>query len=111
VIQRDNPALLLCTFIFPAFFLLTGCGKPAPDPAKALVGKHVTIQFRRDALGGAATLPVSPFTTNINGADTSASGKVERVEGNWLVIKRGGNLAWIPREVILAIEEPDTRKQ
>ena len=103
--------LHLFTFILPATLLLSGCGSQAPDPARKLIGKNVTIQFRRDALGGAANIPVPPFTNNINGAETSASGKVEMVEGNWLVIQRSGNLTWIPREVVLAIEEPDNRKK
>ncbi len=77
----------------------------APDPAKKLVGKAVTVQFRRDALGGAASIPVSPFTNSINGAETSFTGKVEQVEGSWLVVAFGGKRIWVPREVILAVEE------
>lgn len=107
---KKSPAPFLAACM-TAFFLLPGCGSQAPDPAKRLVGKNVTIQFRRDALGGAANIPVPPFTNNINGAETSASGKVEMVEANWLVIQRSGNLTWIPRDVILAIEEPDNRKR
>ena len=83
-----------------------GCQKPeAPDPAKQLVGKSVTVQFRRDALGSAATIPVSPFTNNLNGADTSFTGKVYRVDGNWLIVDFREKRVWVPREVVLAIEE------
>lgn len=103
--------LKLFTLILPFCFLLPGCGSTPQDSARKLIGKTVKVQFRRDALGGAASIPISPFTDNMNGADTSALGKVEIVEGNWIVIQRSGKLTWIPREVILAIEEPDNRKQ
>jgi hypothetical protein len=48
---------------------------------------------------------VSPFTNSINGAETSFTGKVEQVEGSWLVVAVGGKRIWVPREVILAVEE------
>jgi hypothetical protein len=95
--------VILC---FLAFAVGNGCQKTeAPDPAKQLVGKNVTVQFRRDALGSAATIPVSPFTNNLNGADTSFTGKVYRVDGNWLVVDFREKRVWVPREVVLAIEE------
>lgn len=89
-----------------AFGMGNGCQKSeAPDPAKQLVGKNVTVQFRRDALGGATTIPVSPFTNVINGAETSFTGKVYQVEGNWLIVDFRDKRVWVPREVVLAVEE------
>jgi|GEM_PF-700671 len=95
--------IILCLL---AFAVGNGCQKTeAPDPAKQLVGKSVTIQFRRDALGSAATIPVPPFTNNMNGAETSFTGKVYRVDGNWLIVDFREKRVWVPREVVLAIEE------
>ena len=46
----DGKWILLCLL---AYALGNGCQKyETPDPAKKLVGKAVTVQFRRDALGG-----------------------------------------------------------
>jgi hypothetical protein len=99
----DGKWILLCLL---AYAVGNGCQKyETPDPAKKLVGKAVTVQFRRDALGGAASIPVFPFTNSINGAETSFTGKVEQVEGSWLVVAFGGKRIWVPREVILAVEE------
>lgn len=95
--------IILCLL---AFGVGNGCQKSeAPDPAKQLVGKIVTVQFRRDALGGAASIPVSPFINGINGAETSFTGKVYRVDGNWLIVDFREKRVWVPREVVLAIDE------
>jgi hypothetical protein len=95
--------IILCLL---AFAMGNGCQKSVPpDPAKQLVGKIVTVQFRRDALGGATTIPVSPFTNVINGAETSFTGKVYQVEGNWLIVDFRDKRVWVPREVVLAVEE------
>lgn len=41
----------------------------------------------------------------MNGAETSFTGKVYRVEGNWLIVDFRDKRVWVPREVVLAVEE------
>lgn len=67
-------------------------------------GKNVRVQFRRDALGAAASLPVPPTTGEINGAATCVVGKLTKAEGNGIVIGPEERPKWIPREVILFVE-------
>jgi len=45
-------------------------------PAILEAGVQCIVQFRRDALGGATTLPVSPTAHSINGAVVSMQGKL-----------------------------------
>ena len=69
-------------------------------------GRTCTVQFRRgDALGGAGSLPVSPLTSNINGADTAISGKIRRVTEEWIVMDRAnGTEIWIPKSAVLLVQ-------
>ena len=80
--------------------LLAGCDAGPTPP----VGKHCAIQFRRDALGAGASIPVSPMTDNINGADTMISGTVKNTAGDWVVLDHGGSEVWVPKAVILLIK-------
>jgi hypothetical protein len=68
------------------------------------LGLDCTIQFRRDALGTAASLPVPPLSGAINGADTSLVGKLKSVNGEWVVVERAGGEIWIPKSVVLLVE-------
>ena len=68
------------------------------------MGKNVRVQFRRDALGAAAALPISPTTGEINGASTTVVGTLIRVEADAIVVDSQGRPKWIPREVILLVE-------
>lgn len=68
------------------------------------VGKNVRVQFRRDALGAAASLPIPPMTGEINGAETTVVGHLIKVEGTGIVIGPEERPKWIPREVILFVE-------
>ncbi len=83
--------------------VFTGCGKQ--DVPALQVGKACTIQFRRDALGAASHNPVPPTTNNMNGADTSIDGTLKRATAEWVVIDRKGRELWIPKSVILLIEQ------
>lgn len=72
------------------------------------IGQVIEIQFRRNALGAASDLPISPDTGQINGAATSIVGRLQSVSDSEIVIMRSrGNQAahpyWIPREVILFV--------
>jgi len=83
--------------------LLPGCDKPQAH-LKSLIGKSVNVQFRRDALGAAAALPVPPTSDGINGAATSISGTLVAVENDSVVVEVDKKSNWIPKNVILSIE-------
>jgi hypothetical protein len=102
--------------------LLAGCGDTATysdasaserPPVK--VGQNVTVEFRRDALGAAHDLPISPRISSINGADLIVSGTVTEVRPGWIQLKTINtnqtvngkpveSLCWIPMTVVLAID-------
>ena len=83
--------------------VFTGCG--GPEAPVLQTGKACTVQFRRDALGAAANLPVSPTTHNINGAETCVMGTLKRATAEWVVIEKNAKEIWVPRSVILLIEQ------
>ncbi len=95
------------SFIFTLALLgsvvFTGCGKQ--DVPALQVGKACTVQFRRDALGAAANTPVPPMVNRMNGAETCAMGTLKRATAEWVVIEKNGKEIWIPRSVILLIEQ------
>ena len=103
-------ALLLC-FLFPA------CQRTTSHTASPYLREHIgeicTVQFRRDALGSGATLPVSPTTGSINGAEVAVGGKLVAVEGDGIVIEglppHQANTYWIPFHAILLVEVPKKR--
>jgi hypothetical protein len=88
------------------FMLITavavgGCG---PSQIKQPpIGKGVTVQFRRDALGSAHTLPVPPTTDSQNGAQVSLIGTLVLVNAEWVVLKHSERDHWVPREAVLLI--------
>ena len=69
-----------------------------------MVGETVRVQFRRDALGSGAPLPVPPTTSEINGASTVLIGKLIHAESHAIVVEADGRQNWIPREVILLVQ-------
>ena len=68
------------------------------------LGENCTVQFRRDALGSAANLPVSPLTGSINGAETCVIGKLRSFSGEWVVVERAADTLWIPKAVVLLVQ-------
>jgi hypothetical protein len=98
--MKNHLATIVCFATVSITMLLAGCDSGPTPP----VGKSCTIQFRRDALGAAASVPVSPMTDNINGADTCISGTLKRTEGNWLVLDRGGAEVWVSKTAVLLIK-------
>jgi hypothetical protein len=79
--------------------LLSACSGNPPG------GKEATIQFRRgDSLGGGGNLPVSPTTNSINGATVSLSGKIIKIEADWVVVETKQEEIWIPKSAILLIQ-------
>ena len=82
--------------------LFSGCH----ESALALQpGKPCVVQFRRDALGAGASLPIPPLTQTMNGAETCVAGTFERTAGHWIVIQQNGVDVWIPESVVLAITQ------
>ena len=86
-----------------ASVLLSGCDQQ--DAPTLQTGKPCTIQFRRDALGAGASLPISPMTGGINGAYTSISGTLKRVTAEWVVIEQNGDEISVPKSVVLLIQQ------
>ena len=91
---------------------LSGCSSDIDENMKSSeltkwMGKNVRIQFRRDALGAAASLPISPNTGEINGASTTLVGTLQKVDAAGIAIgnhQRKTSPRWIPREAILFVE-------
>jgi hypothetical protein len=75
-------------------------------PLAALVGKDCKVQFKRNALGGGADLPVSPFFDVINGAQVSCVGRLLAVtrDGLFLKMPEGNRHLWIPMDSILLVD-------
>ena len=109
LIQRPHPfmktllSILACVAAIAVTVSFTGCGR-AIGAESSGAGKPCTVQFRRDALGAAASLPISPTTGSINGAETAISGRYVGTREDWVIVSRGEHEVWIPRSVILLIE-------
>jgi hypothetical protein len=91
--------------------ILAGCKSDTPTDMTSSelakwIGKNVTIQFRRDALGAAADLPISPTTGSINGAEVTVNGNLLNVDATGITIGiyQRPNSRWIPKDVILFVE-------
>ena len=79
-----------------------------PSLTAPAVGAPCTVQFRRDLLGTHSNLPVDPLTNGINGARTSVSGKLLRVDADWIVLQRKQGQLWIPRRNVLLLDIQQT---
>jgi len=67
--------------------------------------KTCTVQFRRDALGAARDLPVSPMTGGINGATVAVVGKLRSFDEEWLAVDtEKDGVVFIPKEVVLLVQ-------
>jgi hypothetical protein len=103
---------LIPTLIAVLLVAAGGCnnarvGTAAPAAGLAVpIGSTCIVQFRRDALGSAAALPVSPLTTEINGATLSVSGKLLRADVDWAVLEREGEQLWIQHDSVLLLRFP-----
>ena len=69
-----------------------------------LIGKHVRVSLRRDALGLAATSTPEPDANMIAGKEVVVRGTVERFGDGWLVLKGSSKRYWIATSGILLIE-------
>ena len=89
----------------PLLALLAAC---SDVPTDLPLGETVTVQFRRDALGGGANLPVPPTTNSVNGAEVSLTGKLLRVDFDWILLDVPGStsLHWIDIDSVLLVSVP-----
>lgn len=96
---------LLTIALLSTSVVLIGCEtRPVVAP-----GTKCAVQFRRDALGAAANLPVSPDTDNINGAQVSLTGTLKSMNADWIVVTQGKTDYWIARDSVLMLKiEPTT---
>jgi hypothetical protein len=100
-IMRTFIAIFATSAALIGALLLTACNNAdvvAGTPT-ALPGKICTVQFRRDALGAAASLPVPPMSEGTNGATTSITGKLKSATGDWIVVDPGGTDPGRPIEI------------
>jgi len=77
---------------------------PASHPLAQYLGQACTVQFKRNALGGGANLPVPPTTGSINGAQVCLGGTLEAVTGNSILIAQPQKRYWIPIDSVLLVE-------
>lgn len=106
---------LLIVLPLLAFAACSRSGAPAESQfLKQHIGEQAVVQFRRDALGSGAPLPVSPKTDSINGADVIQVGKLTAVEARGLVLEETGAQPvkyWIPYPVILSVKITGVKMQ
>jgi|SRR5439155_17871208 len=86
-----------------AMLVISGCDRANAAAGGTMRGRKCTIQFRRDALGAAAALPVGPMTDGINGAQTSISAIFKNFIEDWIVLDYGGKEVWVQKPVVLLI--------
>ena len=83
--------------------LVCSCSHSHDRYLSGQIGKTCTVQFKRNALGGGAALPVPPMTDGINGAEVSLSGTLQSVEDRAIVVLSGNKTCWIPKDSILLV--------
>jgi len=104
---------LLATGISAALLLVSGCKGAGSDSRSNCPqqGAFCLVQFRRDALGASAPLPIPPTTGVINGASVNVSGTFRAMDADWVVLTLGtGKEYWIPRGMILLMEIRNPRR-
>ncbi len=105
--MRTVAAVILLVLLASAVVTYRATAAPSsPGLAAATppIGSTCCVQFRRDALGCAASLPVPPTSNNFNGANVSVEGKLLRIDSDWLVLAREHNQLWIPRQNVLLVQ-------
>jgi hypothetical protein len=76
------------------------------DPNRAPLNAQCRVQFKRDLLGGGAIpLPIGPTVVETNGASVSVSGKLRRLDDDWVVVDTAdGPSLWVPRQNVLLLQ-------
>ena len=91
-------AVLGCIILFYAWFTSRA------HPLSSSVGKTCIVQFKRNALGGAADLPVPPTTDTINGAKVSMAGKLQAVRNDGILMRINDKVTWVPMDSVLLVQ-------
>jgi hypothetical protein len=92
--------------IFCFLSILAGCSQAVrPDPSLGdHIGQSCTVQFRRDALGAGADIPVPPTTDAINGASVNITGTLRKAGSDWVVVEFGNEQYFIATHAILLLK-------
>lgn len=94
-----------------SLLLLVSC---APDPSMTdpedlpeslRPGSSITVMFRRDHLGAAASLPIPPTSQSHNGAATALFGTLVGISKEWVIVEQKKVRYWIARESVLMLCE------
>ncbi len=94
--------------------LLLGLGWALCGPGSGRLplrkGTPVEIQFRRDHLGMAASLPLSPASTSLNGGGTVLRGTLLSSSRQWIELasgkpaERGPGTVFVSRQSVLSVK-------
>lgn len=81
----------------------------ATEDVRPPAGRRCRVHFRREAMGVAGQAPYPIAGNNIVAERAQITGTLERVGGDWLVVRAQRSTYWVPREAVLAIEFADDR--
>jgi len=102
-IRRNMKKTLAIAIVVLAVVLTSCTNKTVTHPLTSAIGKPCEVQFKRNALGSAADLPVPPTTGSINSAQVSVSGTIRAVTNKSILIDSGKKAYWIPLDAILLV--------
>jgi hypothetical protein len=68
------------------------------------INSDCVVQFKRNLLGGVTSLPVSPTSLGLNGAEVAVSGKLIEFNAEWVVLDASDRTLWVPRENVLLLQ-------
>ncbi len=80
---------------------------PRRDALDPPVGRKCRVHLRRDAMGAASATPLAVGVDSPSGRAVQVTGTLERISGDWLVIRGENHTYWIPRNVVLAVDFDD----
>ena len=78
----------------------------APSGENPPTGQRVIVQFRRDSLGLASQVVLSPTSGGLGGGKSSLTGMLVSVHDDWLVLRIQNGEQWIARDTVLLVEIP-----
>jgi hypothetical protein len=86
-----------------AAILFSGCSNASEPLASLKIGQKCVVQFRRDALGSASPVPISPDTGNFNGAELAIGGTLTKARADSILLSTDTGEYLIPMPVILTV--------
>lgn len=95
------PMSIISTSLLASLLVVASCAPPSVPSA----GSLVQVQFCRDALGGATSIPVPPLTSNFNGASVALTGELAVINDGWIALDVGDDRHWIPIHSVLLLTE------